>query len=103
MKLPLKPGVICKWNIRTDPIYVLSFKVKEMNLLNSTEIGQIDRTNCAQILTYVNVSNVGLYCRAESVDQEITTQQSSIIVTLITGQLMGGQGFSLRFRTAGSV
>ena len=103
MTLPLKSGVVCKWNIMTDSVYVLSFQIKKINLLNSTEAGQINRQNCAQILTYVNVSTVGIFCDAESAEREITTHQSSIIVTLITGLRAGGKGFIIRFRTAGNL
>ena len=74
-----------------------------MNLLNSTEVEPHGRLNCAQKLTYVNVSTVGLLCDAESIGHEITTQHSSISVTLITGLRAGGNGFSLRFRTTGIV
>ena len=103
MTLPLKSGVVCKWNIMTDSVYVLSFKIKKINLLNSTAVGQIDRLNCAQVLTYVNVSTVGLFCDAESAEREITTQRSSMIVTLISGLRAGGKGFIFRFRTAGNL
>ena len=69
-----------------------------MNLFTSDK-----KRNCDQMQTYINVSNVGLFCNAEDVGRDIITRQNSLTISLMTGLESGGRGFSLILSAEGEL
>ena len=97
----LKTGVICTWHLNTDAVYVLQIHVSHMDLHNNTGNYEKQHSSCDQAQTFVNVSNVGLFCTAEEVGRNVTTSKSSLKITLMTGLHAGGTGFSIHVKTFG--
>ena len=97
----LKTGVICTWHLNTDAVHVLQIHVSRMDLHNNTENHMNQHTSCDQTQTFVNVSNVGLFCTAEAVGRNATTAKSSLKITLMTGLRAGGTGFLIHVKTFG--
>ena len=99
--LQLKTGVICRWRLTTDSVYTLTATVKDINLYNDIRNIDTKQTRCDQMQTFVNVSNVGLFCNSDDVGKSVTTRQSLLTVTLMTGLQAEGKGFSMVFSAIG--
>lgn len=87
----IKPGVFCKWTIKTFEKYSLQVYFDEL------DISEGDSNNCVDI--YIDISGVGRVCGHSHTGKRVRTSLQSVQVTLKSGETSGGRGFRISFKS----